>query len=203
MNALSAAFQKFPTNSGPNTVPQVSVHSAHFHQYHMSISNALPHIQLRLGTQDSEKLLDGMFDSGAGLNFGCRTYNEDIMRRNPDLVAGIHRFEDIGTDPISLGGITVDGAAPRVTAFISYKLPYVSNGSARVFKIALTEAFSIRTIFGTPFQRKEKLTYMPYMNQVVIHLWCLAFTVSFKKSESTINSPSQGPGAVLQVAPTE
>jgi hypothetical protein len=111
-----------------------------------------------------------MFDSGEGLNVGCRTYHEEIMRRNPDLVAGIHRFDDSGTSPISLEGITVEGDAPNITSVISYKLPYVSNGSTSVLKIALTEGFSIRTIFDTPFRRKAKLTYIQHMNQVVISL---------------------------------
>jgi hypothetical protein len=69
----------------------------------MSISNALLHIQLRLGTQDLEKLPEGMFDSGAGLHVGCRTYHKYIMHLNPDPVAGIHRFEDSGTAPINIG----------------------------------------------------------------------------------------------------
>jgi hypothetical protein len=53
IQALSADFQDLPTSSGPYTVPQVPVHSAHAHQHPMSISNALPYIQLQLGTQDS------------------------------------------------------------------------------------------------------------------------------------------------------
>jgi hypothetical protein len=73
MHSLSAAFQDFPTSSGPDTVPQVLVHSDQAHQYPMSISNALPRIQLRLGTQDLKSLLPGIFNLGAGLNVGCRT----------------------------------------------------------------------------------------------------------------------------------
>jgi hypothetical protein len=51
INTLLAAFQDLPTISGQDTVPQVSVHSAHIHQALMSISNALSYIQLRLVTQ--------------------------------------------------------------------------------------------------------------------------------------------------------
>jgi hypothetical protein len=115
----------------------------------------------------------------------------------------IHGFEDSGTAPISLGGIAVEGAAMNVTSVISYKLPYVYNGRSCVLKISLAEGFSIGTIFGTPFQRKAKMTYMPHMNQVVISLWGLKFPISFKKSKSTVISPSPGPSSVVQVSPTE
>jgi hypothetical protein len=111
------------------------------------------------------------------------------MRRNPDVVAGIHQFEDSRTALISIGGITVYGAAPKVTFVMWYKLPYGPNGSACVLKLALAEGFSIHTLFGFPFQRKEELTYMTHRNQVVSSLWGLTFPVSFKKSESTVSPP--------------
>jgi hypothetical protein len=113
----------------------------------MTVLNALSCIQLWLGTQDSEEILEGMFDSGVGLHVGCRTYHEYIMRRKPDVVAGIHRFEDSGTSIISLGGITVDGADPKVTAVISYTLPYMSNDSACLLKIALADGSSIGALW--------------------------------------------------------
>jgi hypothetical protein len=51
------------------------------------------------------------------------------------------------------------------------------------------EGFNIRTIFGTPFQRNAKLTYMMHMNQSVSSLWGLTFPVSFKNSASTVIPP--------------
>jgi hypothetical protein len=127
-----------------------------------------------------------MFYSGVGLNIGYRTYNEGIMRLNPDVLAGICLFKESGIYPISLGGIAVDSAAPKVTAVISYKLSYMHNGSAGVLKIALAEGFFIRTILGAPFQRKAGLTYTPHTNQVVRNLWGVMFPVSFKTSEPTV-----------------
>jgi hypothetical protein len=94
-------------------------------------------------------------------------------------------------------------AALKITSVILYKLLCVSNGSAYVLKIALVEGFSSRTVFCTPFHRKAKLTYMLHMNKVVSSLWGLIFPFSFKKYESTVISPSQGPGAFLQVSPKE
>jgi hypothetical protein len=85
----------------------------------MSISNALPHIQLKVGSSDSDSLLEGMFESGAGLNVGSRAYHKSVMKKNPHLVSGIHRLEDSNTPPIGLDGTTLDGFAPRVTAVIS------------------------------------------------------------------------------------
>ena len=123
------------------------------------------------------------------------------MAKNPHLVAGIHRFEDSNTPPIGLGGIAVDGVSPCVTAVISYKMPYMSNGSPCLLKIALAEGFSIRTIFGIPFQRKAKLTYMPHLVTVVSNLWGISFPVSFNKSDPVDFSPAQGPTAVLPVFP--
>jgi hypothetical protein len=78
-HALLAAFQDMLTSIGPNTAPQVLVHSSQVHQDHMSISNYLSHIQIYLGTQDSENLPGEMFDSGAGLKVGCISYDEDSM----------------------------------------------------------------------------------------------------------------------------
>jgi hypothetical protein len=185
IQALESAFQKLPTISGPDNVPLVSVNITKAHQDSMTFSNALPYIQLQIGIQDSEELLWGVFDSRAGLNVACRTYHEDIMRRNPYMVAGIHLFEDSGPARIIVGGIAVDGAAPKVTSIISYKFPYGPNGSACVPKIALTEGFSILTICGTPFQRKAELTYIPHMNTVVSILWGLISPLYFKKCEPT------------------
>jgi hypothetical protein len=95
----------------------------------MSISNALPHIQLKVGNSDSDSFLEGMFDLGAGLNVGSRTYHEAVMKNSPHLVAGVHRFEYSNTPPIGLGGITLDGVTPHVTSVIAYKMRYMYNGS--------------------------------------------------------------------------
>jgi hypothetical protein len=97
----------------------------------------LPHIQLKIGSSGSNSLLKGMFDSGDGLNVGSRSYQESIMKKNPHLADGNHKFEDSNTLPIGLGGITVDGLAPCVTAVSLYKMPYLFNDSLCLLKIAL------------------------------------------------------------------
>jgi hypothetical protein len=43
-----------------------------------------------------------MFDSGAGLNVSSRAYHEAVMKKNPHLITGIHRFEDSNTRPLVL-----------------------------------------------------------------------------------------------------
>jgi hypothetical protein len=169
----------------------------------MSILNALPHIQLKIGISYRDSLLEGMFDSGAGLNVGSRAYLKSTTKKNPHLVTCIHCFEESNTPPICLGGIALDGAAPRVTAVISHKMPYMSNGSPCLLKIALAEGFSIRMIFVMPFQRKAKLTYMRHPDSVVSNLWGILFPVSFKKSEPIECSPAHGPAAVLPIVPVE
>jgi hypothetical protein len=200
MHALSTTFTNV-TDS--NSVPRAPVNSVSVQQEAMSISNALPHIQLKVGSSGSDSLLEGMFDSGAGLNVGSHAYLEAVMKKNPHLVTGIHRFEDLNTPPIGLVGITLDGVAPRVTAVISYKMPYMSNGSPCLLKIALAKGFSIRTIFWTPFQRKAKLAYMPHLGLVVINLWWISFPVAFKKLDRIECSPAHGPAAVLLMVPVE
>jgi hypothetical protein len=149
IHALLAAFQNFPNSE-------------------CSFAHSASDRDTRL-----VKLLEGMFYSVTGLNVGCRTYHEDSMHRSVELVAGIHQFEDSGKAPISLGGIAIDNAAPKVT-----------YGSSCVLKITLAEGFSIH--IGTPFRRKAKLTYMTHMNQVVSSLW--GFDISSLLQEVGIHS---------------
>jgi hypothetical protein len=95
-----------------------------------------------------------MFDLVAGLNVGSRAYHKAVMKKNPHLITGIHCFEDSSTPSIGIGSITLDGVAPRVTAVISYNMPYMSNASPCILKIALSEGLSIRTILGHHFKGK-------------------------------------------------
>jgi hypothetical protein len=123
------------------------------------------------------------------------------MKKNPHLVAGVHRFEESNTPPIGCGGIVVDGIAPCLTAVILYKMHYLSTGSPCLLKIDLAKDFSVHTIFGTPFQRKSKLTYMPHLGLVVSNIWGISFPFLFKKSEPIECSPVQGPVIVLPFTP--
>jgi hypothetical protein len=90
LHDLSATFAIIHYSSDAAQVP---VNPAQIQQEAMSISYALPHIQLKIGSSDSDSLLEGMFDSGAGLNVGSRYCHEAITKKNPHLVTGIHRFE--------------------------------------------------------------------------------------------------------------
>jgi hypothetical protein len=97
LHALSTAFVSVQDSGDPIHVP---VDSSQIQQESMSISNTLPHIQLKIGSSDSDSLLEGIFDSGAGINIRSCYYHEAIMKKNPHMVAGIHRFEDSNTPPI-------------------------------------------------------------------------------------------------------
>jgi hypothetical protein len=102
MYALSTAFSNVTDSTSS---PRSPVNPVPVKQEAMSISNALPHIQLKAGISNSDSLLEGMFYSVSGVNVSCCAYHEAVMKKNPHLVTGIRRFEDSNTPCIGLGGI--------------------------------------------------------------------------------------------------
>jgi hypothetical protein len=86
MHALSATSASVQDSSDPTRVP---VNSAQIQKEDMLISNALSHIQLNIGSSDSDFLLEGMFDSGAGINIDSHSYHEAIKKKNPHLITRI------------------------------------------------------------------------------------------------------------------
>ena len=162
------------------------------------MSTALPHIQLLVGNTIGVKFLEGLYDSGAGLTVGSRSYHEQIISQHPDVVATVRWFEKEGIDPIPLGGIAHGSAAPMITAAVTYKLPYRCNGHPSTLQVALADNITVRTIFGTPFHRAAKLTYQPHVSSVSSSLWGISFPIAFKKTDPVQCTVATGHPAVLR-----
>jgi len=54
---------------------------------HLHVSDVLPHIHLVIGSEEDSVYLKALYDTGAGLNMGRRSYHEQIYKVRPDLVA--------------------------------------------------------------------------------------------------------------------
>ena len=171
----------------------------------LQISDVLPHIHLTLGVEGNTVLLKTLYDTGAGLNLGRRSYHEAIHQQCPHLVVAFVDFTKDNFDPLSIGGIDGQRWGPSVTACITYLLPYVIQGHATTVTFGLAEETVCNTLIGTPFMEKARMTHAAAENIVSSAVFNQVFTVHMERPSKTDAPPRHQPGqeAAVLATPTQ
>jgi hypothetical protein len=123
---------------------------------HLSISQQMPHVRFPVGDSNTATI-HSMVDTYAGLNLGRLQYHLSIYKTSPHLVDSFVYLKDVDyLDEFDIGGVDEHGNATRVTALITYKIPFRMSGQAVSLSFGLSESASTNTILGLPFLRATR-----------------------------------------------
>ena len=169
------------------------------HNY-INISQNLPHIRLPIGPvsaspDDVPGSLLAMCDSGAGLNLGNLQYHTSCYKTAPHLVKSFFKFDEEGFDPIVIGGVGDEGdGGLRLTAIITYHLPFEMDGHPAHIAIGLAEGTTTNTIISYPFLRNMQAHVDHEHNTVTLNRIGLTLILFDQVPMRSETAPSSGGG---------
>ena len=121
-----------------------------------------------------EAAIQGLLDSGSGLNVGYYGYWADFAERYPQYVVNFAPMDTEEHDKILVGGISKEDPASACSHFIEIITPLRNEGKPVSIRIALAQNFAATLIIGTPFLVRGRM---------VIHMAeSYVFSNSFQKA---------------------
>ena len=117
----------------------------------VAASELLPHINIPIGRTMGEAAIQGLLDSGSGLNVGYYGYWADFAERYPQYVVNFAPMDTEEHDKILVGGISKEDPASACSHFIEIITPLRNEGKPVSIRIALAQNFAATLIIGTPF----------------------------------------------------
>jgi hypothetical protein len=166
----------------------------------INISQNLPHIRIPIGPvsespDESPGSLMAMCDSGAGLNLGNLKYHTSCYKTAPELVKSFFTFSEEGFDPIVIGGVGDEGEGGlRLTAIITYYLPYEVDGHQASLAIGLADGTTTNTIISYPFLRTMQAHVDHEHNTVTLNRIGASFVLFDHIPMRLETAPSSGQG---------
>jgi hypothetical protein len=147
----------------------------------LTIDSRLPHIRLPVGDQDDSNVsIEGMIDTGAGLNIGRLAYHSAVWKMRPDIVEQFAYIDDVANaERFGIGGIGANGAQVDCVALITYKLPYRINGRPVRLTLALTEDAAANTILSCPFLKNSGCAIVFPNDEVVVTAFGETFEITY------------------------
>ena len=167
----------------------------------LRMSQALPHIDVPIRLDRNQNLvLRAVFDSGAGLNVGRRTYHENIRKQYPALVAQYVDLEKEDYDTPGIGGVDENAYGSAVTALVTYRTPFKFGGQPVELNFGLVEGLCARSIIGITTMQKAKMSYLVHAQVVTSEAFNFTFQVTMQKpsTDDVPPTPIRGNPAVLQ-----
>ena len=123
----------------------------------LHISQVLPVIHMILGKDGSSSFLKCLLDSEAGMNLGKRKYHQRTAKQCPHLVVRYTDFDTEEFDPIAVGGIDGQKWGTDIVACITYRLPWIINGSEAELTFGLANEVICNSILGVQFIERAKM----------------------------------------------
>ena len=166
----------------------------------LRMSQALPHIDVPIGLQKPPKLvLRTVFDSGAGLNVGRRSYHENVRKDLPQLVAAFVDLQQNNYDTPAIGGVDGNAYGSSVTAVISYRTPFKAGGKPVFLTFGLVDGLCAKSILGITTMQKARMNYLVASQVVTSEVFDYTFQVTMQKPSADDVPPVvvEGNAAVL------
>jgi hypothetical protein len=187
-----------PTNTAHQTISLVSTialaASSNLPQLPIQVYPTLPHIDLKLGTYESDfqPSIAVIVDSGSCLCTGNSDYIMSIAKAYPQLVKSITLAGD-RYSPIILSGVVSDdddqhNYSTSLPCVVEFHMPYITSaGSATSLKIACGKQVGVNALIGMSFMTAAKLVVD--LNNNVIEsklLRCEPFPLIFKRPSKSM-----------------
>ena len=166
----------------------------------LRMSQALPHIDIPVGMDiKSNQSLRVVFDSGAGLNVGRRSYHEGIRQNYPHLISHYIDLEANNFDTPSIGGVDGNAYGTAVTALLTYRTPFLVHGQPVELAFGLVDGLCAKSIIGITTMQKAKMNYLVHSQVVTSETFNHTFAVTMQKPmiEDAPPAPITGNAAVL------
>jgi hypothetical protein len=209
--AVSRTFKEGPTQHEENQddqEPSVRVHAVYARVYKTSpnrnpsviaVTERHPYLTLPLGTnEDNPPNLQGMLDTGAGLNIGYKPYWESFASRYPQYVKAAGPIDPNLYDSISVGGCNKDAKNAECTHFIELFMPIRENGRQVTLRIALADDFAANLILGIPFFVRARMIIYLAEGCAFSQSFQRAFPIQFLPPIRRDTVPIQEEGGITQ-----
>ena len=167
----------------------------------LRMSQALPHIDIPVGIDKPGVLvLRAVFDSGAGLNVGRRSYHDNVRKSYPQLISNYIDLEEGNYDTPAIGGVDGNAYGSAVTSLITYRTPFQFNGQPVGLTFGLVEGLCAKSIIGITTMQKARMNYLVAPQVVTSEVFNHTFQVTMQKPSTDDVPPTPVPGnaAVLQ-----
>ena len=166
----------------------------------LRMSQALPHIDIPVGADMKSKItLRTVFDSGAGLNVGRRSYHENVKKSYPHLVITFVDLQQGNYDTPAIGGVDGNAYGSSVTAIITYRTPFYVGGKPVKLTFGLVDGLCARSILGITTMQKARMNYLVAPQVVTSEAFNYTFQVTMQKPSTDDTPPTAitGNAAVL------
>ena len=146
------------TNIGQPTTFRTFI-APQFARFQFPISEALPFIDLPIGSPDGDDdqhiFIRGLADTGGCCTMAWKPYMLKLKQKFPDLVESHTVLKERQFEDIRIGGIQ---GGVYITDVIVFYMPFSTNGSPHAIMFGLTDDLPINVLYGLPFMIQAQIT---------------------------------------------
>ena len=158
-----------------------------------------PYISLPIGMdEENPPIVQGLLDTGAGLNIGYLPFWDSMAKKYPHLVKEFGPIDFSEYDKICVGGVNKDALATTCTHFIELYMPLRKNGRQVTLRIGLAQNFAANLILGIPFFVRARMIIYLAEGYVFSQAFQRTFPLQFLPPIRRETAPTQGEGVIAQ-----
>jgi hypothetical protein len=189
VNAIIAYILRAPTQRNPSLIAATERH---------------PYISLPIGMDEEDApVVQGLLDTGAGLNIGFYDYWEDFARNFPQCVKAFGPIDFSAYEKIMVGSVNKDAMATTCTHFIELYMPLRENGRQVTLRIGLAQNFAANLILGLPFFVRARMVIYLAEEYVFSQAFQKTFPLQFLTPIRRNTVAIQGEGLITQTFVSE
>ena len=145
----------------------------------VAASELLPHINIPIGSTFGDAEIQGVLDSGSGVNIGYYGYWADFAQKYPQYVVHFGPMDVGDYNKILVGGISKEDPASPCSHYIEISTPLRTDGQPVSIRIALTQNLSTTLLIGTPFLVRGRMVIHMAESYVFSNSFQKAFPIQF------------------------
>jgi hypothetical protein len=153
--------------------------------------------------EENAPVVQGLLDTGAGLNIGFYDYWEDFARNFPQYVKAFGPIDFSSYEKIMVGSVNKDAMATTCTHFIELYMPLRENGRQVTLRIGLAQNFAANLILGLPFFVRARMIIYLAEGYVFSQAFQKAFPLQFLTPIRRKTVAIQGEGLITQTFVSE
>jgi hypothetical protein len=140
----------------------------------------------------SHPSIEGILDTGSGINVGSLKYFADLRAKHPELVDDFGEMTPEMYESLRVGGIEEASEGTDCSHYIVLRTPMYTEGTMVTLGIALTTGLACNLIWGLPTLIKSKMIINLWEKYVYSSVFQTTFPLVFKTPVTRDTVPESG-----------